>query len=427
MLGISGKQMDLRRYIFRGLTEDRNEVIRKNRRLIILRWIYLSILGAIAVGAPYIVQAPTATVVQHAVIFGSGLILNTILYFANNAKNKSITYYNAISFLQIVIDLGVATGGVAIQGGVYSRAIILYVLPIMAAGLLFMSKPLVYSTALLSAVAYDTTIVVAMMLGDAEEILPHVGGPFLFYPVLFFIIARIVVYLNEHNVRNTQSETQEEILALLTHQLRHPGSVIRAIIDTMERSREIENCPELAHYLGMIKTENAGNIHLVNNVLQAAAPFETESSEEVEVVGLIKQIARNSAMIGERSEDLTFQAPEEARLKAAMDQLHLVLENVLDNAMRYSQPGTPIEVIVEETATEVKVSVTDHGAGMDARQREALFSKFGPTTTPKGKPEGAGLGMYLVKKLVEADNGWVDIDSVPDKGTTVTIIFTKKE
>lgn len=421
----SDTTMDFRRYIFRGLSEDKEELIRKNQRLIILRWIYLGILGAIAVGAPYLVDASTVTVFQHAAIFGTGLILNTVLYFANKVKAKSITYYSVISFLQILIDLGVATAGVAIQGGVYARTIILYVLPILAAGLLFMSKPLVYSTALLSAIAYDTTIVGAMMLGDAKEILPHVGGPFLFYPVLFFIIARLVIYLNEHNMKNTQSETQEELLAMLTHQLRHPGSVIRAIIDTMEQSPEIKDCPELAHYLSMIKTENAGNIHLVNNVLQAAAPVKEEEKKEIEIVGLIKQIARNNATASNRAGDLKVRGIEEAKVKANMDQLHLVLENLLTNALRYSEPGTPIDVDIEESKNRITVSVTDHGAGMNKQQLETVFDKFGATTTPEGKPAGAGLGMHLVKKLVEAEGGDVYVESLPGEGTTVTIIFKR--
>lgn len=426
MESISGNLMDLKRYILHGLSDDKNELIRKNRRLIVLRWIYLSILGAIAVGVPYLVQAPTVTVVQHAVIFGSGLVLNTILYFANNARDKSITYYNAVSFLQILIDLGVATGGVAIQGGVYSRAIILYVLPILGTGLLLMSKSLVYITALLSAIAYDITIVVAMFLGDAQEILPHVGGPFLFYPVLFFIIARMVVYLNEYNLQNTQEETQEELLAMLTHHLRHPGSVIRAIVDTMERSPELKNNPELAHYLDMIKTENARGIHLVNNVLQAADPLSAAGEEEVELAELIKEIAHNKAEESGRSEDIVFRVPEEARIRANMDRLHLVLENVLDNAFRYSQEGTSIEIVVEKGKSKVEISVSDQGMGMDAQQRETVFDKFGQTTAPEGRVEGAGLGMYLVKKLVEADGGQVSVDSLSGEGTKVTIVFNKE-
>lgn len=418
--------MDFRSYVFRGLTDDRNELIRKNRRLIILRWIYLGILGAIAVGAPYIVQAPTVTVVQHAVIFGSGLVFNTILYFANNVGGKSVAYYNVISFLQIVIDLGVATGGVAIQGGVYSRAIILYVLPILGTGLLLMSKPLVYTTALLSAIAYDTTIVVAMFLGEAEKILPHVGGPFLFYPVLFFIIARLVVYLNEHNMQSAQEESQEELLAMLTHQLRHPGSVIAAIVDQMEQHPQLEDNPELARYVDMIRTENARSIHLVNNVLLAADPLDSVGEEDVEVVGLARQIAHNAALAAQRTEDVQIRAPKEIRLLANMDRLHIVLENTIDNALRFSQSGTPVKIEVQKDDENVYITVTDYGVGMDGEQLATVFEKFGPTTALEGQTHGAGLGMYLVKRLVEADGGYVDIDSLPGEGTRVTITFIKE-
>lgn len=418
--------MDLKRYIFHELSEDRQELIRKNRRLIILRWIYLGILGAIAVGIPYIVQTPTTTVIQHAFIFGTGLVLNTVLYFANNIQTKSIKYYHVISFLQILIDMGAATAGVAIQGGIHSRVIILYVLPILGAGLLFMSKPLVYAAAGLSAIAYNITIVAVSLPGKVETILPQIGGPFLFYPVLFFIIARLVVYFNEHNMQQTQNKTQEELLALLTHQLRHPGSVISAIVDTMETSPELKNNPELARYVGMIKTENARSIHLVNNVLQTADRLNSNKKEELELVSLVKQIARNSAMVSERTDDLKFQTPEESRLLANTNHLHMILENVLDNAIRFSQPNTPIEIKVENAGAEVKIVVIDHGEGMGEQQQKTVFDKFGSTTTPEGQPHGAGLGMYLVKKLVENEGGQVNIESSLRKGTRVTIILNKE-
>lgn len=419
--------MDMGRYIFHGLTEDREELVRKNRQLITLRWIYLGILGAVAVGVPFLVNAPTITVIQHAAIFSIGLLLNTILYFANEYETESIKYYHVLSLMQIMVDLGVATAGVAIQGGVNSRAIILYVLPILASGLLFMSKPLVYLTALLSSIAYSTTIVLVMIPGTADEILPAVGGPFLFYPALFFIIAKLVVYLNEHNIKATRHDTQEELLALLTHQLRHPGSVISAIVDTMENSPELEGNRKLKRYVGMIKTENLRSIHLVNNILQAADPLEPTRKEEVELVGLVKKIARNGALANRRTKDIRVQAPKQVKLLASSERLHMVLENILDNAMRYSHAGTPIEVEVEATASEAKVSVGDFGKGMNRRQLRELFDKFGRTTAPEGQPHGAGLGMYLVKKLVEADGGRVSVESLPGEGTKVTIILMRRK
>lgn len=417
--------MDLRRYILPGLSEDRDELIRKNRRLIILRWIYLGILGAIAVGIPYIVQAPTVTVVQHAAIFSTALVLNTFLFFANSAKTKPLGYYQVISFLQIMIDLGVATAGVAIQGGVNSRAIILYVLPILAAGLLFMSKPLVYSAALLSSIAYIAIIVFVTIHSEVGDILPRVGGPVLFYPVLFFIIARLVVYLNEHNIKDAQSETQEEMFAMLTHQLKHPGSVIGAIIDTMEGSSELKNSTDLKRYVDMIKTENARSTHLIDNVLQAANPLDFTREEDIELVSLIKKVARRSALVHKRAQDIQFHTPEEVNIQANNEKLRMVFENVLNNAVRFSQDGTPIEVEIEADTTEVKVSVTDHGQGMDKQQLKTVRDKFGHTTAPEGQPYGAGLGMYLVKELLEHDGGRVDIDSLPDKGTEVTMIIKR--
>ncbi|MFW6174997.1 MAG: sensor histidine kinase, partial [Chloroflexota bacterium] len=98
-----------------------------------------------------------------------------------------------------------------------------------------------------------------------------------------------------------------------------------------------------------------------------------------------------------------------------------VLTNLASNASKYSPSGSEIAIAVEEDGDNVAVSVTDRGYGVDPEDQEFLFTPFyrSPQAVHGSEP-GTGLGLYIVKSIVEAHGGSVSIQSQKDVGTTVT-------
>ena len=96
-----------------------------------------------------------------------------------------------------------------------------------------------------------------------------------------------------------------------------------------------------------------------------------------------------------------------------------VVENLLTNAMKYGDPSAPIVVDVEGDDAFVTVSVTNSGKGIAADQLAQLFQRFHRTDEARGsKIEGTGLGLYIVRELVEAHGGSVSVESTPGAATT---------
>jgi PAS domain S-box-containing protein len=101
------------------------------------------------------------------------------------------------------------------------------------------------------------------------------------------------------------------------------------------------------------------------------------------------------------------------------DRVAQILENLLSNALKYSTPGTPIEIAVEGTDEAVAVSVTNEGEGIAASEIPLLFQRFQRTPAAKAtKIKGVGLGLYITNELVQAHGGRLEVESTPGAKTT---------
>ncbi|MDH5201537.1 MAG: cell wall metabolism sensor histidine kinase WalK, partial [Candidatus Bathyarchaeota archaeon] len=108
------------------------------------------------------------------------------------------------------------------------------------------------------------------------------------------------------------------------------------------------------------------------------------------------------------------------------DKIDQVLTNLLSNAIKYSPDGGTITVHVREVSDKVAVSVTDQGIGIPEEQIGRLFDRFHRVDTRDSRKQyGTGIGLYLVKHLVEAHQGEVSVQSKPGEGSTFTFVLPK--
>jgi signal transduction histidine kinase len=102
------------------------------------------------------------------------------------------------------------------------------------------------------------------------------------------------------------------------------------------------------------------------------------------------------------------------------DKFCQALSNVIANACKYSPPGAPIAVRLVAGAQEVGVRVEDRGEGMDEETRRRVFERFYRAESAAATA-GTGLGMSIVKEIVDIHGGRVEIESAPGAGTAVTL------
>jgi signal transduction histidine kinase len=108
--------------------------------------------------------------------------------------------------------------------------------------------------------------------------------------------------------------------------------------------------------------------------------------------------------------------------KANIDakRIRQVLDNLIDNAIKYSPPGTDIEISAEQTGSELLISVTDHGPGIPAEELTNIFDRmYRIEQRVYSGADGMGLGLYICQRLVAAHGGRIWAESTVGKGSTI--------
>ncbi len=117
---------------------------------------------------------------------------------------------------------------------------------------------------------------------------------------------------------------------------------------------------------------------------------------------------------------------EELYCDIDVEQLERIILNILSNAIKYNKVNGNIDVIVKDKNEEVHIEVSDTGVGIPKDKVDIIFDRFERFDNKNAAiKEGSGIGLSIVKKLVDALGGKIEIKSEVDKGTTVRLIFKK--
>lgn len=221
--------------------------------------------------------------------------------------------------------------------------------------------------------------------------------------------------------------SKDEFIALASHQLRTPATGVKQYLGMILEGYVGKVEPAQEEFLRQAYASNERQLNTINDLLQIAqidAGKVTISPEECDVAVLISAVAdeqRNN--ITRRQQKITITAPERPALVWADPlRLRMVLDNLIDNASKYSPEHTEISVMVCELPGEIAVQISDQGVGISRGDRAKLFQKFSRIDNPLSIAVGGnGLGLYLVKKLIDAHGGSIQVDSQLKKGTTFTL------
>jgi signal transduction histidine kinase len=212
-----------------------------------------------------------------------------------------------------------------------------------------------------------------------------------------------------------------ELLADVSHELRTPLARMRVTLGLAEEAE-----PEKARgYLRALEEDVLELERLVADVLTTARLDATGALalrlEPVDLRALVEQaLARFARAHPERAVEAAL-APAAAR-EADPGLLGRVLDNLLDNAAKYSEPQTPIHVSLEEEDGGLLIALRDHGIGIAPEDLPRLFTPFFRAERSRARNlGGVGLGLALSKRIVAAHGGRIEVASQPGEGTTVTL------
>ena len=212
-------------------------------------------------------------------------------------------------------------------------------------------------------------------------------------------------------------DANQAFVADLVHEFKNPVATIRACGESLASS---DVTPERAQRLARLLHESSTRLDaLVSQFLELAraeAGMREEAWETVDIAALARaRVAR--AGEDERWAKLRFElrATAPARVRGVAERLETVLDNLLANAASFAREAGSIQVVVVAHATHVELRVTDDGPGIAAEDAPRIFERF---YTSRRHDKGTGLGLALVRAIVEAHGGSVAVVSVVGQGAT---------
>lgn len=223
---------------------------------------------------------------------------------------------------------------------------------------------------------------------------------------------------------------KEEILHLAAHDLKTPLANIISLSDVIRMDGEINH--EQGVSLNLIKKVAEENIQLIDNLLLAERiekKLLSKNYRQVNLEDILESILKSMQSTLERKSivvDKDFSESKGAIFESDAFALRRIFENLIGNAAKFSPLGSQICIRLIEKPFQLEVTIMDEGPGIPAEEQNKLFTKFAKiSVSPTGNESGSGLGLFIVKKLVEELRGEIGVFSKVGDGTTFKVILPK--
>jgi signal transduction histidine kinase len=227
-------------------------------------------------------------------------------------------------------------------------------------------------------------------------------------------------------------KVKSEFVLLVSHQLRTPATAVKGFI-SLFRDHYAENLSiKQSELLAQAFEENERQIKLINEIL-VVAQFETGelvlNKRPSDVLRIAQSVvAEQQLTLESRGQQANIvQSSLLPEINIDPDKFRIVIENLVHNASKFSAQGTQITIRLQATEKSVIVEVQDQGPGLGHLELERLFKKFSHSANPGTlRAEGAGLGLYLAKQIMNLHHGTISATSVIGEGTTFKVQLPRK-
>ncbi len=219
---------------------------------------------------------------------------------------------------------------------------------------------------------------------------------------------------------------KKDFISNVSHEFKTPLAAISGFCELLEDPAVTEE--ERTEYLSVIRQETEHLSHLCENMLRMSRLDNMKILTRHEDIRLDEQMRRAVIMLAEshpeRAEDFSVDV-EELHVESDPDLTEQIFVALLDNAVKYSEPGTEISLSGTEKGGQIILSIADNGIGIPEDQKEHVFERFYQCDTSH-KNEGNGLGLSIVRRIAELLGGTIQCaDNLPS-GTIFTVKIPKK-
>lgn len=255
-----------------------------------------------------------------------------------------------------------------------------------------------------------------------RQILGQMTWTLLSSALLLMLTVLCFLYMLRTILRQKKlSEVRNDFINNMTHELKTPIATVSAAVEAMQNFNALNDRQKTDQYLHISQQELQRLSDLVEKVLHIA----TEEKEDLELFRepvdfneLIRSIIANHRLKANKKVDFTYTMLADPIVNVDKTHLSNALNNLVDNAIKYSRDPAEITIRVSRQQDRLQVSVSDNGIGIPHNYQDSIFEKF--FRVPTGNlhnVKGFGLGLSYVKKIIEKHGGNIRVKSEPEKGS----------
>lgn len=423
---------------------------RRNLWFIKLRYAAVAMLFLLLLGAEYLLRIELSPAQRNSIIIitTSILIYNGLFHFIRRYLKFDPAKFNPLhlSFLQIVFDLTALMLLVFYTGGVESP---LYMLSVfhMIIGSLILPGFIIYTIA--AAIVMSFAFI---SFGQYYGFLPHhkligllnfnltedLNYIIAFNIVFMFVIFMCVLLANRianqlykreqelvesiEKINAAEKEKQKYIIGVV-HEIKTPLAAVHSYLDLVLQKFLGPLDEVVEEKLKRAKRRSDEAIELVNSVLKISnMKLFDKIAEESMTIGAIVKTTVASQMVNAKAKNVSVKVLDERKEKIPVKGdsflIQIAISNIINNAIKYVDFEGKIEVLIENKENEVMISVSDNGVGIPENDIDKIFTDYYRASNVKDKNyEGSGIGLPVVKQIIERHGGTIRVESPSRLGT----------
>ncbi len=242
------------------------------------------------------------------------------------------------------------------------------------------------------------------------------------------IVKQIYLKRMARDMKQEGKQIRFQFLSVLSHELKAPLNAVEGYLNIIKDRQMGDKLDDYNELVDRSLKRLHGMRNLIFDLLDMTKIESGKPSQKSENTDLVKitQNAIDTMMPFAIQKEVVVKlnAPESLIKFLDPEEMEIILNNLISNAIKYNNPNGKVQIDLAEKAGKTIISVADSGIGISTEDLAKLFKDFSRIKNPKTKNiSGSGLGLSIVKKIVELNKGKISVESEPDKGTVFTVVL----
>ncbi len=264
----------------------------------------------------------------------------------------------------------------------------------------------------------------------AYDFLPKPFTPDELRSTLKKAVEHVVVTIQARQLEAERRQVRFQFLSVLAHELKAPLNAVQGYIDVLEDQGSSLSDADKNTIFGRCALRLRYMRKMIDDLLDLTRIESGQKKRELRLIDVVdpaKSAMENvSSDAAERNITISLNAPAEVPFFGDNDEISIICNNLISNAVKYNRDGGSVSVDIEDEESLVRIKVADTGIGMTEEETSRLFEDFARIKNDKTRSiPGSGLGLSIVKKIAGLYSGDVQVTSAPDEGSTFTVTLRK--